>query len=71
MVLQVSTVNSLSEYREGYHQKNDQHVVGVSLVTYSVMNFLIVFVGSGDGTSFVRIWAIYPINKRIQKKVKR
>jgi hypothetical protein len=38
MVLTVTTVSSLSEYHsEGYHPKNDG--VGVSLVTYTVMNF--------------------------------
>lgn len=44
MVLTVATVSSFSEYHNDGYQKNDQHGLGVSLVTYTVCNNCFVFV---------------------------
>lgn len=44
MVLTVATVSSFSEYHNDGYQKNDQHGLGVSLVTYTVCINCFVFV---------------------------
>lgn len=50
MVLTVTSVSSFTEYYnpEGYLKKNDQHDMGISLVTYNVIFFMINFFPNSD-----------------------